>query len=323
VRKFRVAALFGGLGLLAWLVLLSGPARLAADLLKVGWWMAGLLAIAAVRNGVRAEAVRLALGEDRREFSFSKMYVVLLVSEAVKFVAVAGLVFGEATKGWLLGRRVSGPRAVSTVMVDVLLYYLTAAGFSLGAIGLFFALYPASGAVQRAGVAGAAVVAVALLLGVVAYRRRWLGAGRVVRLLARWGVVRRRETIERIEEIDGQMFGFYSRHRGAFRGILALDFAAHFLAALEVAAIVWLLGLGAHFAGGVVVEGLTKLVETGGLVVPGDVGLYQGGTGLIFRAMGYTVATGVAVGLVRQIRSILWAGVGFLMLLLPGLELRA
>ena len=298
----------------------SGPARLYADLLKVGWWMAALLAIAAVRNGVRAEAVRLALGDDRRKFSFSKIYLVLLVSEAVKFVAVAGLVFGEAAKGWLLGRRVSGPRAVSTVMVDVLLYYLTAALFALGAIGTFFALYPASGAARRAGVAGAAVVAGAVGLGVVAFRRRWLGARRVVAPLARWGLVRRPETIDRMEEIDAQMFGFYHRHRAAFRGILALDFAAHFLSAFEVTAILWLLGLGLHFAGGVVIEGFTKLVETGGLLVPGDVGLYQGGTGLIFRAMGYTVATGVSVGIIRQIRSILWAGVGFLLLLMPGLE---
>jgi hypothetical protein len=318
MRKLRFAALAAGLALLAWLVVRSGPSLLANDLLKVGWWMAALLALSAVRNAARAQAVRLALGDDRGGFSFGRMYVVLLVSGAVKFVSVAGLVVGEAAKGWLLGRRVSGPRAVSTVMVDVLLYYLTAALVTLGAIGVFFALFPASAAVRRTGVAGAALVAAAVLLGAVAFRRRWIGAGRIVVLLARWGLVRRRETIDRIEEIDAQMFGFHERHRAAFRGVLALDFAAHFLAALEVMAILWLLGFGAHYVTGVVVEGFTKVVETGGLVIPGDVGLYQGGTALIFRAMGYTMGTGVAVGIIRQIRSILWAAIGFLALLFPG-----
>src|SRR5579884_975091 len=142
MRKFRAVALIGGLALLAWLVVRSGPARLGADLLKVGWWTIALLAISALRNGVRAEAVRLALGEERRKFSLARMYGILLVSEAVKFVAVAGLLLGEGTKGWLLGRRVSGPRAVTTVMVDVLLYYLTAAVFSLVAMLMFFSLYP-------------------------------------------------------------------------------------------------------------------------------------------------------------------------------------
>ena len=68
MRKFRLAALICGLGLLAWLVVRSGPARLGADLVNVGWWMVALLAISAIRNGARTQAVRLALGEDRRGF---------------------------------------------------------------------------------------------------------------------------------------------------------------------------------------------------------------------------------------------------------------
>lgn len=322
LRKRRLVALAGGLALLAWLVERSGPARLAGDLIRVGWWMVALLAIAAARDALRTEALRLALGDDHGKFSFPRMYVVLLVSDAVQFVAVAGLVVGEAAKGWLLARRVSGPRAVSTVMVDVLLFYLTAALFTLGTIGLFFAWYPVSGAVRRMGVAGAVVVLVALVLGVVAFQRRWLGARRIVMPLARWGLVRKPETIARIGEIDKQMFGFHRRHRRAFYGIVSLNFAAQLLETLEVIVILWLLGFGAHFGTGIVIEGLTKLVETGGLAIPGDVGLYQAGTGLIFHALGYAVATGVAVGIIRQIREILWAGIGLLFLLLPGITLK-
>ncbi|HVB32868.1 MAG TPA: lysylphosphatidylglycerol synthase transmembrane domain-containing protein [Patescibacteria group bacterium] len=318
MRKFRWLTLAAGLGLLGWLVVRSGPRRLAVDLLHVGWWMTALLAIAALRNGLRAMAVRLALGEDRGKISLGAMYVLVMVSEAVQFVAVAGILFGQTTKGWLLARHVSGPRAVSTVMVDVLLYYLTTALFALGGIGLFFALYPALRAVREAGLVGAAVFGGAILAGAVAFRRRWLRASRLVGPLARWGLVRRRETVERSAEIDEQMFAFHNRHPRAFRGILALDFGSQFLSALEVMVILWLLGLGASYRAAIVVEGFTKLVGIGGLVVPGDVGLYQGGTGLIFRAMGYTLAAGVATGIIRQLRSILWAGIGFLALLAPG-----
>lgn len=280
--------------------------------------MAALLGIAAVRSGLRAAAFRSALAEDRREFSLGAVYLILLVSEAVQFVAVAGLLFGQTTKGWLLARRVSGPRAVSTVMVDVLLFYLTGALFALGGIGLFFALYPASRSVRETGVAAAAVVAGAVLFAAVAFRRHWLRASLLVKLLARWGLVRKRETIERAGEIDDQLFAFHERHRGAFAWILALDFGSHFLSAVEVMVIVWLLGLGADYPAALVVEALTKLVGLGGLIVPGDIGLYQGGMGLIFHAIGYTVATGVAIGIIRQLRSILWAGIGFLALLVPG-----
>ncbi len=318
MRKFRFFAFLCGLALLAWLVVRSGPIGLLHDLEKVGWSMLALLALAALRNAARTQAVRLALGDDRREFSFGSMYAVLLVSGAVKFVAVAGLVVGEAAKGWLLNRRVSGPRAASAVLVDVLLYYFTAALFTLGSIALFFALFRAPSATGRAGIAAALVVIVALVVGVLAFRRRWLSAARILSPLARWGFIRRPETLRRASEIDADLFGFRERHPSAFAGILFFDFLSHFLAAAEVSAILWLLGFGAHFSVGVIGEGLTKVVETGGLLVPGDVGLYQGGTGLIFRALGYTVSTGVAVGIIRQIRSILWAAIGFLALLIPG-----
>jgi hypothetical protein len=318
VRTVRLIGLIAGLALLSWLVMRSGPARLLHDLEKVGWWMLALLALAALRNAARTQAVRLALGDDRREFSFGSMYAVLLVSGAVKFVAVAGLVVGEAAKGWLLNRRVSGSRAASAVMIDVLLYYFTAALFTLCSIALCFALFHASHGTSLAAMLAALAVVAALAIGVLAFRRRWLSSARILSPLARWGLIRRPETIRRAGEIDSQIFDFRHSHPVAFAGILFFDFVSHFLAAAEVAAILWLLGFGAHFAVGVIGEGLTKVVETGGLLVPGDVGLYQGGTGLIFRALGYSVSTGVAVGIIRQIRSILWAGIGFLALLIPG-----
>ncbi|HEV2386330.1 MAG TPA: lysylphosphatidylglycerol synthase transmembrane domain-containing protein [Candidatus Acidoferrales bacterium] len=312
-----MAAFVVGLVLLAWLIERAGPARLASDLLRVGWWMAALLAIAAARNACRTSAVRLALAEDQREISFGSTYAVLLVSEAVKFLAAAGLLFGEAAKGWLLARRVSGARAVSAVMVDVAAYYLTAALFCLGGAGLFFALYPASPAARRAGVAGASIVAAAAIAVVAAIRRRWLTVRRLLAPLVRWGLFRRADTFERLGEIDAQSFGFRSRHPKAFRRILAWDFAAHFLSAFEVYLILRALALGAGYTAGIVIEGLTKIVEVGGLLVPGDIGLYQGGTGLIFRAIGLPLAAGISVGVIRQVRSILWAGLGLLLLLVP------
>jgi hypothetical protein len=318
LQSVRWLTLVAGLALLAWLIVRSGPSRLAADLLRVGWWMIALLAIAATRNFLRAGAARLALGEDRSRFSMGAMYSLLMVSDAIQFAAVAGLLFGQTAKGWLLARRVSGPRAVSTVMIDLLLYYLSAVVFALGGIGLFLILYPPTPAARDAGLGSAAVLAGAILLGWLAFRRRWIRASSLVKLLGRWGLVRQKETVEQAADIDAQIFAFHQRHPASFRGILALDFGCHFLSAFEVTVILWVLGRGAHYPAGIVVEAFTKFVSAGGLLVPGDLGIYQGGTGLIFLLLGYTLATGVAVGLIRQIRSILWAGFGFLMLLGPG-----
>jgi glycosyltransferase 2 family protein len=339
VSRFKAIALAGGVALLAWLVYQSGARLLVEYLERVGWWIFLLLGIAAVRHSFRAGAVRRAMGEERERFSFPAMYGLVLVSEAIKFVTFAGVIFGESSKALLLRRRVSTARAVSSVVLDNLLYWLSAAFFSLAGITLIFAVYPASAAVRRAGTAGALVLLAGIVLGTVAFTRRWIRAERILGPLAKLQLIRSLGSEEwiaqrpdqayrdgpippsrdrlsssragRFAEIDDQVFEFHRRHRGAFYAILALDLAAHLTAACEVVVIMRLLGLPAHYLDGVATEALTKLVELGGMIVPGDVGIYQGGSGLILASLGYTMAAGVALGIVRQVRSILWAGLGF------------
>ncbi len=157
-----------------------------------------------------------------------------------------------------------------------------------------------------------------MIFGAVGFRRRWLGT-KLGEFFARCGVIPREEKQKGIEEVNAHTFEFGERHPRELRRILAWNFASHFLSALEVMVILWLLGMGAGFATGIVVEGLTKLVEVGSVLVPGDLGIYQAGTGLIFHIIGFTVSAGVSVGVIRQIRSILWAAVGLVvLLLLPG-----
>jgi hypothetical protein len=111
------------------------------------------------------------------------------------------------------------------------------------------------------------------------------------------------------------VFHFYARRAPIFYGILLLDMAAHLTSAFEVLVAMRVLGLHAHYSDAIAVEALTKLIRVGGTIVPANFGLFEGGTGLIFQTLGLTMAAGVALGIVRQLRSILWAGLGFLVLL--------
>jgi len=322
VGRFKAIALAGGLLLLGWLIYQAGPRLLLEYLERVGWWIFLLLAIAAVRHSFRTLAVKRAMGEARGQFSFRAMYGLVLVGEAINFVMFAGMLFGASSVAVMLRRRVSAARAVSSVVLDLLLYNFSAAVFALAGIALVFAFYPESPAVRRAGAAGALLLLAAIVLGAVAFTRRWIRAERWLGPLARLRLIPSLSSEEwvggraaRFAEIDDQVFEFHRRHRMGFYAILALDFAAHLTAAFEVLVIVRLLGLPAHYLDGVVIESLTKLVQLGALIVPGDVGIYQGGSGLILASLGFTMAAGVALGIVRQVRSILWAAVGFIVLL--------
>ena len=49
--------------------------------------------------------------------------------------------------------------------------------------------------------------------------------------------------------------------------------------------------------------------------IPGVVGVYEGGNGIILKALGYTTAIGVALALIRRGAILFWAAFGFAILL--------
>lgn len=70
--------------------------------------------------------------------------------------------------------------------------------------------------------------------------------------------------------------------------------------------------MGTHVAvaGAFVVEGLTKVINLVGVLHAGNLGTYEGGNMLIARVLGVPATTGLTLALCRRARSIFWAGIG-------------
>ena len=320
LSRIKEFALAGGVLLWAWLVWHTGPATLLESLKHVGWGMIILVAIAAVRHAIRTVACQWAMGAERAGFSFLEMYAISLISEAIKFLALAGIVFGESAKGVLLAQRVSAARAVSSVVLDVVLYQFSAGLFFLA--GAFWIMGSArlEPGVRSALWITAGVMSVVLVTIAVGFARRWRSTRKLVAKFGaagsssapwkRW--VAKHE--EKIGQASGQVSDFYHHHAGLFYGILLFDLLAHSASAFEVQVALGMLGHPLGYGAAVAIEALTKLVRISGAVVPANIGVFEGGTALILIAFGLSPAAGVALGVVRQLRSLLWAAAGLLML---------
>jgi phosphatidylglycerophosphate synthase len=94
-----------------------------------------------------------------------------------------------------------------------------------------------------------------------------------------------------------------------------LNFVAHGLAIAEVYLILLLMGAKVTFAGALMLEALTKLINAIGTVNPGNVGTYEGGNMAIVKLVGLTGSAGLTLGLCRRFRSIVWAIIGGICLL--------
>jgi putative ABC transport system permease protein len=75
-----------------------------------------------------------------------------------------------------------------------------------------------------------------------------------------------------------------------------------------------MLGFQPHVAQAYIIESLTKVINFVFAFVPGTIGVYEGGTEVVLRTLGFAAATGVALALVRKAAIVCWTSLGLLVL---------
>jgi uncharacterized membrane protein YbhN (UPF0104 family) len=112
--------------------------------------------------------------------------------------------------------------------------------------------------------------------------------------------------------------GLWSDRRGTLHVIALLCLAQHAIMIGE--AYVMLHALGAHptFATVLMFEGVSKLANSIGAIVPGRLGIAEGSTAALAGALGIASSFGVALVLMRRVRGLIWSIVG-MTLIVPDL----
>ena len=83
--------------------------------------------------------------------------------------------------------------------------------------------------------------------------------------------------------------------------------------AFEILFTLRLLGTAASPGTALFIEGLNKIVNIGGTVIPGNVGAHEAGNMAILKLVGSDPAAGLVLALVRDVRRIFWVGVGLVL----------
>lgn len=114
-------------------------------------------------------------------------------------------------------------------------------------------------------------------------------------------------------QIEDSMFHFLNTDRPRFWSAFALNLAAHSLSALEVLAVLWFLGASRSPLTALLIEGLTKIANLAGAVIPGNIGTYEGANMFILKLLGFRAATGLLLALCRDVRRLIWAAAGLVL----------
>jgi lysylphosphatidylglycerol synthase-like protein len=310
--SLRFFATLLGLGLLGYLVFRTGPGVVWNQLQAVGWGLVLIIILGGFSQFIKTCAWRQAFTCDISQLSWSRSFVAQLISDGFGQLGVAGKVVGEGMRISLLGSTVPVSSGLSAGAIDGGLHTFSAVVVTVLGISATLMLGPVSVRWRvYAALLIAALVSV-VILGAVAVASRWRLIGNAIRVIGRlprlqnW--VSDKQPI--VDSAEDNLLSFRDEAPAAFWATLMLNVMWHMLAVLEVYVILRFMGAGFTVGGAFIVEGLTKVINLVGALNPGNFGTYEGGSMLIAKMFGVTSTTGLTLALCRRARTVFWAGVG-------------
>ncbi len=306
-----VAFILGAL-LLWYFVRRVGVQPIFTALKRVGFGFFIIVGLNGLRHVLRTISMRISVPAEHRRFTFMQAFAARLGGESMSFLTFAGPLLGEPTKIALLRRRVPLVHGVPALVVDNLLYNLSVVLMIFGGAVLMLFMYAVPPVARELLIVIAAVAFLGLVATGLATRRRATLITALIDKLARKGfrpkfLRTRRHHIYRVELT---VYAFFKRRRAAFLSMIALDIASHASSVVEVYAALRMLGVTSNASAAFIIESLTKFINFAFGFVPGTIGVYETGNGVILRTLGYTTAIGLALGFVRKAAIIFWTVIG-------------
>ncbi len=307
-----------GVGLLCYLVFRTGPGMVWKQLQTVGWGFALILLLGGLSQLTKTCAWRQAFTCDISRLSWSRSFVAQLISDGIGQFGVAGKVVGEATRISLLRRAVPLSNALSAGAIDGALHSFTAALIAVSGITTTLLLAPLPSTWRAYAWLLVGVLVSLLILAAVSVVHRWTLVGDAIKAIGRLPRVHNWVSGKQpiIDSAEHNLLSFHDEAPKAFWATLMFNLLWHALAILEVYVILRFMGARIALGGAFVVEGLTKVINLLGALNPGNLGTYEAGNMLIAKMFGVTGSAGLTLALCRRARTVFWAGVGAICVLM-------
>ncbi len=300
-RALSLAAAALGLALFVYAVRRAGVAEIVDGIRRVGWGLALIIGLGGARFVVRAQCWKLCLPGATR-FTLVHALVAFIAGDAIGSVTPLGLLASEPTKVFLTRHHLATRESVASLTLENLLYSASViAMIFFGAILLLFTS-PLPSPMRRGVIAGLIVAGIAVCLVPVLLRLRVVGAG-LAGLPAR---------LAALGAIADEVRRFSVAQPGRLVQVFLLDLLYHAIAVFEVfVTLEWLMGArGPTLAMAIVFETLNRIVTVVFKFVPFRVGVDEALTGALATLVAVDPASGVALAVVRKVRSLFWAGIG-------------
>jgi putative membrane protein len=269
-------------------------------IVSAGWGLAAIVLFHAVPMTFSAAAWAAASGAGRR-MGLPLFVWARCVRESVSNLLPVAQVGGDVAGARILALHgMSGRLAGASVIVDMTVELFTQFAFTLMGVGLLTLVDGYSRVVDGVliGLAIGAPILLAFYLS-----QRW-GIVKVLdRLIEKLAVQWNWQSLSSLSNMHETMRGLYRKRRG-----MVESFFHHLLSWVTGAGEIWLalhfMGAGPSVAEALVLESLTQAIKSAAFLVPGALGIQEGGFVLLGALFGLSPEMALAVSLVKRVREL-------------------
>ena len=307
MKLLRAGLLVVGVVFLGILVATNDPAAIFGSISRLGWRLAVIACFPfAIITAFDTLGWYFAFLHPR--VPFRTLLAVRLAGEAFNLTTPTASLGGEAVKAWLLRRRVPLDESVLSVVVAKTTIMIGQGLFLLVGIVITWLAAPPDSRLLGWMLWLLAVEVLAIVGFLLAQIQG--GFGWVPRVLGRVGLGRSRHR-ETVARLDRGLAWFYRKEPRRLVLSIGFHFIAWLLGSLEAYLILNFLGLEVSLETATIIEALGTAVRFATFLVPASLGALEGGFVATFTALGLAPSAGVAFGLARRVREVVWIAVGF------------
>jgi putative membrane protein len=305
VSWLRLVLLALGVALLIGLVVGHDPAAVFASLRQLSWRFVVILLFPAIPVMVfDTLGWRYAFLRDR--VPFVTLLRTRLVGEAFNLVTPTAALGGEGVKAWLLRDRLPLDESVPSVIIAKTTITLAQGVFLL--LGIALASIGFGRSTLLLGMQWLLGLEVLALVAFIVVQTRGVVVW-TVGLLERLGV-RQEGAGHTAARVDRTLHTFYRHTPRRLTLSITFHLIAWLLGAVESYLILQFIGVPVSLLTATVIEAFGTGVRFATFLVPASLGVQEGGFVVTFVALGLSAADGVAFGLVRRLRELVWVAVG-------------
>jgi putative membrane protein len=300
MKAAAIAAWAVGAAAVIALIVWSGAASVGEAVESAGWGVVLVVVIRAVQAVAAGSAWWLLVSQGLRP-SIWVFQLLRVVRDGVNSLLPSAQVGGDVVGARLLTFwRVEGGLATASVVVDVTLLALTQFMFAILGVAVLVALL---GSVPIARLTMWGLLVAAVGLGALFFMQRRGGRGLVRGLAARlignskWGALGAIEAAYR-------WLGVLYRRRAGVAGAALVHLVIWFVGVIEVWVALRYMGYPVSYSEALVIESLVHAVRGAAFLVPGALGIQEGGIIALCALFGIPIDAALALSLIKRIADI-------------------